>query len=283
MRRGVDVRFKDKEAAVRRSIAKSAPAAYGVKLDMSKIRLWAVKEWVKGKLRGVLGMEDEIVEGMVMSMLEASKPDPVEVESQLQPFLDKDTRSFVEELWLLLASAQSEPTGVPRLMLEARQVAAKSRVASVEATASRVRADIGSTFVKAGSEGGSASREVEEAQPAKIVRIGGERGVVVSVGAPDTSITAAIERARALIEGAGEPAPAPLPPPSHTRTPSHLHPPPPPPPPPAPPLSPAAVERPARPVPRPDDEDDLFGTERARYREQRIDSDRIAAIVRPRP
>lgn len=41
---------------------------------------------------------------------------------QLTGFLDKDTASFCKELWKLCLSAQSNPQGVPKELLEAKKL-----------------------------------------------------------------------------------------------------------------------------------------------------------------
>ena len=41
---------------------------------------------------------------------------------QLTGFLDKDTAKFCKELWLLCLSAQSNPQGVPKELLEAKKL-----------------------------------------------------------------------------------------------------------------------------------------------------------------
>lgn len=41
---------------------------------------------------------------------------------QLTGFLDKDTAKFCKELWKLCLSAQSNPQGVPKELLEAKKL-----------------------------------------------------------------------------------------------------------------------------------------------------------------
>lgn len=41
---------------------------------------------------------------------------------QLTGFLDKDTAKFCKELWLLCLSAQENPQGVPKELLEAKKL-----------------------------------------------------------------------------------------------------------------------------------------------------------------
>ena len=52
----------------------------------------------------------------------ASQPDIKKMQIQLTGFLDKDTASFCKELWKLCLSAQSNPQGVPKELLEAKKL-----------------------------------------------------------------------------------------------------------------------------------------------------------------
>ena len=50
------------------------------------------------------------------------QPDIKVLQIQLTGFLDKDTAKFCKELWLLCLSAQSNPQGVPKELLEAKKL-----------------------------------------------------------------------------------------------------------------------------------------------------------------
>lgn len=51
-----------------------------------------------------------------------SQPDIKVLQIQLTGFLDKDTAKFCKELWNLCLSAQSNPQGVPKELLEAKKL-----------------------------------------------------------------------------------------------------------------------------------------------------------------
>jgi hypothetical protein len=51
-----------------------------------------------------------------------SQPDIKKMQIQLTGFLDKDTAGFCKELWKLCLSAQSNPQGVPKELLEAKKL-----------------------------------------------------------------------------------------------------------------------------------------------------------------
>lgn len=50
------------------------------------------------------------------------QPEIKVLQIQLTGFLDKDTAKFCKELWTLCLSAQSNPQGVPKELLEAKKL-----------------------------------------------------------------------------------------------------------------------------------------------------------------
>ncbi|KAI4125547.1 MAG: hypothetical protein LQ338_004195 [Usnochroma carphineum] len=54
--------------------------------------------------------------------VDMKKPDIKVLQIQLTGFLDKDTPKFCKELWTLCLSAQSNPQGVPKELLEAKKL-----------------------------------------------------------------------------------------------------------------------------------------------------------------
>lgn len=66
---GQDARFADKMALVRRRIAARAPPEYAVPIDTSRVRMEVINKWVADKLTEFMGLEDEVLIGMVHAML----------------------------------------------------------------------------------------------------------------------------------------------------------------------------------------------------------------------
>ncbi|KAL8927652.1 MAG: hypothetical protein Q9172_001281 [Xanthocarpia lactea] len=54
--------------------------------------------------------------------VDMKKPDIKVLQIQLTGFLDKDTPKFCKELWTLCLSAQTNPQGVPKELLEAKKL-----------------------------------------------------------------------------------------------------------------------------------------------------------------
>jgi serine/arginine repetitive matrix protein 1 len=96
--------------------------------------------WISGKIEDILGAEDDIVTELCFNLLEAQQfvlalnliilkslanvrqPDIKRIQINLMGFLDKDTPSFCKELWTLCLSAQANPQGVPKELLEAKKL-----------------------------------------------------------------------------------------------------------------------------------------------------------------
>ena len=59
---------------------------------------------------------------MASQLLTPAQPDIKVLQIQLTGFLDKDTAKFCKELWNLCLSAQDNPQGVPKELLEAKKL-----------------------------------------------------------------------------------------------------------------------------------------------------------------
>ncbi|KAI4288545.1 MAG: hypothetical protein L6R35_002196 [Caloplaca aegaea] len=99
------------------------PPEFGQKVDMKKPQLTRPHRWIAGKISDILGNEDDVVIELCFNLLEGSRfPDIKVLQIQLTGFLDKDTPKFCKELWTLCLSAQSNPQGVPKELLEAKKL-----------------------------------------------------------------------------------------------------------------------------------------------------------------
>ena len=98
--------------------------------------------WIGGKISDILGNDDDVVIELCCNLLESSRfvcptstaslgnadftrdtqPDIKKIQISLTGFLDRDTASFCKELWNLCLSAQSNPQGVPKELLEAKKL-----------------------------------------------------------------------------------------------------------------------------------------------------------------
>ncbi|MCJ1389297.1 hypothetical protein MMC18_002153 [Xylographa bjoerkii] len=99
------------------------PPEFNQKVDMQKVNVEVMKKWIAGKISEILGNEDDVVIELCFNLLEGARfPDIKVLQIQLTGFLDKDTAKFCKELWLLCLSAQSNPQGVPKELLEAKKL-----------------------------------------------------------------------------------------------------------------------------------------------------------------
>ncbi|KAI9045610.1 PWI domain-containing protein [Aspergillus affinis] len=99
------------------------PPEFSRKVDMTKVNIEVMKKWIAGKISDILGNEDDVVIELCFNLLEGSRyPDIKSLQIQLTGFLDKDTAKFCKELWSLCLSAQENPQGVPKELLEAKKL-----------------------------------------------------------------------------------------------------------------------------------------------------------------
>ncbi|KAF7163478.1 hypothetical protein CNMCM5623_008379 [Aspergillus felis] len=99
------------------------PPEFNRKVDMKKVNIEVMKKWIAGKISEILGNEDDVVIELCFNLLEGSRfPDIKSLQIQLTGFLDKDTAKFCKDLWSLCLSAQENPQGVAKELLEAKKL-----------------------------------------------------------------------------------------------------------------------------------------------------------------
>ncbi|KAK4047747.1 hypothetical protein OIV83_005255 [Microbotryomycetes sp. JL201] len=134
-----DRRFKDKEAlAIKKGVF---PPSFDTKVDMRKVELAVMKPWIAKKVVELLEFEDEVLIEYINSLLEdTDNPivDAKKMQHALTGFLHKKTPIFMQQLWDLLLSAQSNPLRVPTELLEEKK---KEMRARAEAEAANKRAE----------------------------------------------------------------------------------------------------------------------------------------------
>ncbi|KAI9839677.1 MAG: Serine/arginine repetitive matrix protein 1 [Thelocarpon superellum] len=99
------------------------PPEFNQKVDMKKVNLEVMKKWIAGKISDILQNEDDVVIELCFNLLEGARfPDIKRLQISLTGFLDKDTPKFCKDLWSLCLSAQANPQGVPKELLEAKKL-----------------------------------------------------------------------------------------------------------------------------------------------------------------
>nr|CCA22294.1 serine/arginine repetitive matrix protein putative [Albugo laibachii Nc14] len=100
------------------------PKCFDDKVDLKKVKIEVINQWIAERITSILGFEDEIVISMTINLLETKVDEPVnprEMQLALAGFLEKDAASFMQDLWELLLSAQSHPTGIAPAILEKKR------------------------------------------------------------------------------------------------------------------------------------------------------------------
>ncbi|KAI8925907.1 PWI domain-containing protein [Entophlyctis helioformis] len=124
-----DTRFGDKQKKLLRTIA--FPACFSQKVDMKKVKLGVIRSWIASKVVEILGIEDDVVIEYVFTLLE-EESDPKQMQIKLTGFLEHGTPKFMEELWNLLLSAQSNFSGIPQSLFGCQDEGDPGRKATAE-------------------------------------------------------------------------------------------------------------------------------------------------------
>jgi serine/arginine repetitive matrix protein 1 len=132
---------KLKTGADARAMRTVFPPEFKQKVDMQKVKLPLIKVWVQNEVARILGNDDDVVIEMIMGMLEGNKsvstvhsshakqqigltlrqPNIKQLQTDVTGFLDKDAAPFCLSLWKLCLSAQEDPNGIPKELLQAKK------------------------------------------------------------------------------------------------------------------------------------------------------------------
>ena len=105
--------------AAKKSVLKH-PAELNRAVDTRRVKWEIVKPWIATRVTELLTVEDDVLIAMIYNLLEQDvvHKSGVYVYSQLQTFLEKETDTFMRELWDLLVSANANPSGIPQRFID---------------------------------------------------------------------------------------------------------------------------------------------------------------------
>ncbi|ORX53844.1 serine/arginine repetitive matrix 1-like protein [Piromyces finnis] len=107
-----DNRFSDKTKKQLKNM--SFPSIFNKKVNLKKVHMPTLQQWISKKVIEILGMEDDVLINYIYETLEEThSPDPKLLQLNLTGFLEKNAGSFVKELWERILSAQENPSGIP--------------------------------------------------------------------------------------------------------------------------------------------------------------------------
>eukprot|EP01083_Nonionella_stella_P071855 193283_1 len=111
-----DNRFSDQQKKLLKKL--KFPKEYSLKVDVSKVNMDVVTQWIQKRTAEILGgLEDDVLVGMIVNLLQQPNLDPRKVQIEITGFLERNTPTFMRELWILLADASTTPEGIPNLLL----------------------------------------------------------------------------------------------------------------------------------------------------------------------
>ncbi len=87
---------------------------------MALIKLNIFKPWMTKRITELAGFEDDVLLEYVFTQLEEKEVDPRKLQLYLTGFMQKNAKIFVKELWELMVDAQTSPSGIPTVWIEAK-------------------------------------------------------------------------------------------------------------------------------------------------------------------
>ncbi|KAM9926284.1 hypothetical protein OXX80_010638 [Metschnikowia pulcherrima] len=118
-----DANAVDEEKA-RRKQRKAEERCLNSKVDISKVSMSVIKQWMTEKLAEELPDDDVALEFIYELLVgaENESPDIGAIREQMNDFLGKEkSRDFCIGLWQLLLSAQVSPGGIPQQLIDERK------------------------------------------------------------------------------------------------------------------------------------------------------------------
>ena len=85
------------------------------KLNINKINLEILEAWITSKTTEILGIEDELLIGIIIEYLNVHKENVIQHEllSEIEPYLEDQSETFIKELWDICQLAEKEEDGIP--------------------------------------------------------------------------------------------------------------------------------------------------------------------------
>lgn len=115
------------------------PSCFAKTVDLNKVNVPVMTQWIESEVTKLLGFEDEIVASMAVNLffpkllsddssseIKYGTVDPRKVQLDLAGFLGDDTPTFVETVWDMLLDAQEQPNSIPRALIEAKKAELKA-------------------------------------------------------------------------------------------------------------------------------------------------------------
>ena len=109
------------------------PSSFSKSVNLSKVNIPVLTQWIEKKIESILSFEDEIVSSMAVNLfLPQTKTedgriiirsaDPRRAQLDLVGFLGEvEASKFAKELWSMLLDAQSRDSGIPKILVERKK------------------------------------------------------------------------------------------------------------------------------------------------------------------
>ncbi|ODV67069.1 PWI domain-containing protein, partial [Hyphopichia burtonii NRRL Y-1933] len=92
---------------------------FDIKVNISQVNFAIVKKWIFVQLNQILPDDDIVMDYLCEMLTQDENPDIKVIHLQMKEFMgEDDSKKFCKKLWLLLNSAQQDPDGIPKEILE---------------------------------------------------------------------------------------------------------------------------------------------------------------------
>lgn len=92
---------------------------YHIKVDMARVNTNIVVDWLLARLQNVIP-DDDIVSGYAVELLKGEIEYNV-IKTNLEGFLGDQASKVCNDLWAVLVSAQDDPFGIPKQLIEEKK------------------------------------------------------------------------------------------------------------------------------------------------------------------
>lgn len=117
------------------------------KVNLKKVNMDVINRWIAERITQLMGFEDDITFNTIINLLQNSDVDAKRMQISITAFLSHHAGKFMEDLWTLLSDAQSQPSGIPGIIIEKKREeilkreSAKASAANLTASAASSDAD----------------------------------------------------------------------------------------------------------------------------------------------
>lgn len=94
------------------------PKIFNQSVDLTKINLPVIKRWIDESVDQQLPEDDVVADYIYELLIAEDSPNPKDLLTHAQEYLEEDGMKFTAKLWKLLLSAQADKDGIPSELID---------------------------------------------------------------------------------------------------------------------------------------------------------------------